>query len=99
LFLRKDWEKAAAELTRAIAVAAELTNKDAANAEYLLMQAEAGGKLSQSWAALGRWTEARTAVQAELDRYRDIAALRPLKTSEEKDRREAEANREAWAGR
>jgi tetratricopeptide (TPR) repeat protein len=99
LVLRKDWEKAAAELARAIAVAGELSKKDAANAEYLIMQAEAGGKLSQSWAALGRWNEARTAVQAELDRYRDVAALRPLNASEEKDRREAEANREAWAGR
>jgi eukaryotic-like serine/threonine-protein kinase len=99
LFLRKDWDQAAAELTRSIAVAAGLSKKDAANAEHLLMQAEAGGKLSQSWAALGRWSEARAAVQTELDRYRDIAALRPLKASEEKDRREAEANREAWAAR
>lgn len=99
MFLRKDWENAAAELTRAIAVAGELTRKDAGDAQYLLMQAEAGGKLSQCWAALGRWSEARTAVQAELDRYRDIAALRPLKASEEKDRREAEVNREAWTGR
>jgi tRNA A-37 threonylcarbamoyl transferase component Bud32/tetratricopeptide (TPR) repeat protein len=99
LSLSKEWQRAAEELTRAIAVAAEVARKDAANAELLLMQAEGARKLAQAWAALGRWSDARAAVEMTLDRYRQIAALRPLKASEEKDRREAESNREAWAGR
>jgi tetratricopeptide (TPR) repeat protein len=99
LSLSKEWQRAAAELARAIAIAAEVAKTDTGNAEFLLMQAEGGSKLARAWAAMGRWSDARAAVAVVLDRYREIAALRPLKASEEKDRREAESNRDAWAGR